>query len=89
MSIEEKLKKDGSVYTKADGRDPQKYDGVSRLEQINLFDSELDLNGIAPEKYDRQSKLVNSLPKSQLDLDGKVPSYNYKDNAPEGQAGRI
>jgi hypothetical protein len=48
MSIEEKLRKEGSVYTKADGRDPEKYDGVSRLEQINLFDSELDLNGISP-----------------------------------------
>ena len=89
MSIEEKLKKEGSVYTRTDGRDPQKYDGVSRLEQINLFDSELDLNGISPEKYDRQDRLSASLRKSQLDLDGKVPSYNYKDNAPEGQAGRI
>ena len=89
MSIEEKLKKEGSVYTKADGRDPEKYDGISRLEQINLFDSELDLNGISPKKYDGQDRLSASLAKSRLDLDGKVPSYNYKDNAPEGQAGRI
>jgi len=89
MSIEEKLRKEGSVYTKADGRDPQKYDGISRLEQINLYDSQLDLNGITPEKYDRQDRLSTSLRKSQLDLDGKVPSYNYKDNAPEGQAGRV
>jgi len=89
MSIEEKLRKEGSVYTKADGRDLHKYDGVSRLEQINLFDSELDLNGINPKKYDGQDRLSASLKKSQLDLDGKVPSYNYKDNAPESQAGRI
>ena len=74
MSIEEKLRKEGSVYTRTDGRDPQKYDGVSRLEQINLYDSELDLNGISPEKYDRQDRLSASLRKSQLDLDGKVPS---------------
>lgn len=89
MSIEEKLKKEGSVYTKADGRNPERYNGVSRLEQINVFDSQLDLNGITPVQYDRQDRLSASLRKSQLDLDGKVPSYNYKDNAPEGQAGRI
>ena len=85
MSIEEKLKKEGSTFSRADGRDPQKYDGVSRLEQINLFDSELDLNGITPEKYDRQDRLSSSLSKSRLDLDGQVPKNNYRDNAPEGR----
>ena len=85
MSIAEKLKKDGSALSRADGRDPQKYDGVSRLENINLYDSDLDLNGITPLKYDRQDKLSSSLSKSQLDLDGQTPKNNYRDNAPEGR----
>lgn len=86
MSLEQKLKTQGSTLSGADGRDPHKYDGISRLEQINLYDSDLDLNGLTPEKYDGQDKLSNSLSKSQLDLDGQTPKSNYRDNAPEGKS---
>lgn len=79
MSIEEKLKKQGSTFSKADGRDPQKYDGISRLENINVYDSNLDLNGIAPVSYDRQDRLSSSLTKSQLDLDGVAPKGPLSD----------
>ena len=86
MSIEQKLKKEGSTLSKFDGRDPQQYNRISQLDPFNLYDSNLDLNGISPEKYDRQDRLSNSLSKSQLDLDGQVPKNNYRDNAPEGKS---
>lgn len=38
--------------------------------------------------YVANTKLINLLPKSTLDLDGKKP-LTYKDKAPENQSGRI
>ncbi len=69
-----------------------------------LPNSNLGLKGTTPDKFGDtadQSRLhyeysLNGRPNlpgnpnpSQLDLNGKIPFNNYKDNAPEGQGGRI
>ena len=46
-------------------------------------------NGATPSSYNGVSQYEKVLKDSQLDLDGKKPSNNYRDNAPEGQSGRI
>lgn len=90
MNLEQRLKTKGSAFSEADGRNIPGYNGVSKLEPMNVFDSTLDLNGVSPVIYDRQTKQTKAgLAKSTLDLDGLTPKNNYRDNAPEGQSGRI
>ena len=90
MNLEQRLRTKGSTLTQSDGRNIPGYDGVSKLDPINLYNSNLDLNGIQPVAYNKASKQVTTgLVKSALDLDGQTPKNNYRDNAPEGQSGRI
>ena len=79
MNLEQRLRTKGSTLTQSDGRNIPGYDGVSKLDPINLYNSNLDLNGIEPVSYDRQTKQTKAgLAKSTLDLDGQTPKNNYR-----------
>ena len=80
MGLLDKLEKQGSTLTDADGDSPTKMDLSSQATRI-FNKSQLDLNGKKPEQMDLSSKFEKDLALSQLDLDGKTPS-KYLDNPP-------
>lgn len=80
MGLLNKLEKQGSTLTDADGGSPTKMDLSSQATKI-FQKSQLDLDGRKPEQMDLSSKFEKDLALSQLDLDGKTPS-KYLDNPP-------
>lgn len=80
------------------GANPPKFsDNPTKLHELggpDLRTSQLDLDGLPQSKYSANVKSLHDLNgidlrTSQLDLNGQTPSNNYRDNAPEGQFGRI
>ncbi len=70
-SLLDKLTVGGSVLSGLDGSTPP----IPQFDQSKLHD-EYSIIG--------DPNVPNKPSPSQLDLDGEVPSYNYRDNAPEG-----
>ena len=85
MGLLYRLQTAGSNFSAYDGKNPTKYDGVSKYQE-DLAKSQLDLDGKQPLVYDRQSNYATDLAVSQLDLNGLAPKVNgklpYLDNLP-------
>lgn len=72
MALLNKLKTQGSSYTDLDGKTPN---------IPNFKDSKVHY-----EYSINDTPSLNNLPSpSILDLQGKIPANNYRDNAPEGR----
>jgi hypothetical protein len=72
MSILKKLQNFGSLLTKYNGTRPS----ISNFKDSKTHNT-YSINGTPT--------LANKPSPSDLDLDGKKPLYNYRDNAPEGR----
>ena len=70
-SLLNKLTTGGSLLSELDGATPS----IPQFDQSKLHD-EYSIIG--------DPNVPNKPTPSQLDLQGEVPSYNYRDNAPEG-----
>jgi len=73
MAIINQLLNQGSIYSNLDGGDAK----IPNFKGSKLHD-EYSLNG--------KPRLKNKPAPSILDLNGKIPSNNYRNNAPEGRA---
>jgi len=73
MALINQLLNQGSIYSNLDGGDAK----VPNFKGSKLHD-EYSLNG--------KPRLKNKPSPSTLDLNGKIPSNNYRNNAPEGRA---
>jgi hypothetical protein len=51
MGILTQLEKQGSTLSKLNGQTPPKSSGVTPLDPKSLAKSQLDLNGLTPDKY--------------------------------------
>ena len=71
------LKKVASSVFGLKGQTPTKFADTASQSKLHYTYS---INGQPP---------INDRRPSNLDLDGQTPSNNYKNNAPEGQSGRI
>jgi hypothetical protein len=78
MGLLDKLTLQGSPLSKANGGNIPLDPGASPLSKLH---DEYSLDG--------DPNLLGKPQPSELDLNGKVPSYNYKDNAPLEGVGRI
>lgn len=76
MGLQDKLLNGGSVYTEYNRVTPP----IEDKTQSKLHD-EYSING-DPELLGRPRPSI-------LDLEGKIPAYNYKNNAPAEGIGRI
>ena len=76
MGLETRLLKGESTLSKLNGGDPT----IENKKESKLH-YDYSLNG--------QPEILGQPSPSQLDLNGKVPPYNYKDNAPTEGIGRI
>ena len=72
MAIINQLLNQGSIYSNLDGRDA----AIPNFKESKLH-NEYSLNG--------KPGLKNKPAPSILDLNGKIPSNNYRNNAPEGR----
>ena len=77
MALINKLQTGGSVLSKLNGKNAS----IPRFKESQLH-FQYSIN--------REPNFLKRLPPpSQLDLNGEVPSTNYRDNAPENQGGRV
>ncbi len=73
MTLEEKLKAGESSLTSFNGAQPSQMAGST---DDSALHDEYSINGVP--------NVIKKPEPSTLDLNGQVPSYNYKDNLPEG-----
>lgn len=78
MGLVKKLKKDGSPLSKNNGGNNEIPVGATDLSKLHY---EYSLNG--------KPNVPNKPKPSQLDLNGKKPSYSYDQNAPTEGLGNI
>lgn len=76
MGLQDKLIKDGSVYTEYNGATPPIEDKSQSKLHYNY-------------SIDGTPELLGNPSPSELDLNGQIPANNYKNNAPIEGVGRI
>lgn len=72
-SLKDRLQIQGSILSNLNGWSAT-IPNFAQSEVHNTY----SINGIPPK--------LNLPPPSSLDLDGQVPAYNYRDNAPENKS---
>lgn len=82
MNIEDRFKLKGSELNQVKS---QKFGGQSVQVPMNVFNSNLDLNGVSRVMDLKSKQTTIGLQNSKLDLDGRTPKNNYRDNSPEGR----
>jgi hypothetical protein len=80
MNLEDKFKTQGSSLTGA----VSKYNALASVQvPVNVFNSDLDLNGVVRRRELVSKQTTLGLQKSNLDLNGQIPKTAYLNNLPE------